>query len=1105
MGVPAVSVIIPLYNAEKYVAECLTGILSQTFQDFEVIIVDDCSTDKSVEVVESCREQFGERLKLAQTETNSGSGNLPRNIGLSMASGDYVFFMDADNFILPTALETLHAAAKENDADVVYTAACYDLRKPDDVRVLRDGKGKNALKTDVDAEPKLIKDAPEKNLQKLFAESDFRNAWAKFVRRDLLTKNEIFFPTITTDGDYIWSVNVYCHAKRFLRLPTPLYFYRSYSAGRAARKKRKPAEQISYWVSAFVAWLKALNALTNKIEILRENPSWSYQASLEHLKYCLNQMSDEVLNRFYSKETYEILLREFADEKASLDLIVPFFFSVLANREKLVNKTQKRVTKLEDETAQQKKQIKSMSAYICPAVSVIIPMYNAEKYVGDCLDSILAQTLQNFEVIVIDDCSTDSSRKIIESYIPKFDGRLVLSKTEKTSGSGGIPRNIGVTLSRGEYLYFIDADDAITKTALEEMYTLAKKFDADAVYCERYFMSSDTGKNFTKKIYPAVGKIQDPPFVDKPTLETTDLAIRIQKLIKNNYWVTTWLRLVRRKLLIENKITFSTAIYSEDTMWTYQVLFCAKRFLRIPNACYIRRMHDDSLTRRKYSAKEYMYNWMSAIVLSFKDFDDFMGKIDFFKKNPHRRYEVLDNFFQSKCMTSFRECKNFSAADVYKLFCQNFEEDLGDYTALVSTFYARIYAQSKYWNAKYDKLKNESQRKIDELEKEIRHLQRECDALKNDAAQINRPAVSVVIPLYNAEKYIGECLTSLLIQTFQDFEVIVVDDCSTDKSVKIVEDYAPKFDGLLTLARTEKNSGSGGSVPRNIGLKLSRGEYVYFMDADDFILGSALETFHTAAKEHDADIVYTSAYYLLNRPNGAHTLKDGTGKTLLEAGIDDAPTLTVNDPGKNLENLVFERGFNFPWTQFVRRELLIRNEIRFPEIVNGVDHLWVIQVYCYAQRFLRIPAPLYFYRRYDMNSISTKKRPPREQVSYWISTFVTWLKTLNEIANKIEILRNNPAYCFEAAKRHFEWCLNRTGEARKKLSNQDIYEILYNEFSRGNVSADLTVPFFFSFINTAEKVNKDNLQVIDELQTEVNRFKDLQESSADKIQSVNEE
>ena len=139
MNNPAISVIIPMYNAAEFIAECLDSILLQTFQDFEVIIVDDCSDDNCVEIAESYREKFGERLSIARTETNSGGGGyVPRNIGLSMASGEYVYFVDADDFILLTALETLYAAAKEHDADVVYTADYYWLKKPDKISVQRD-------------------------------------------------------------------------------------------------------------------------------------------------------------------------------------------------------------------------------------------------------------------------------------------------------------------------------------------------------------------------------------------------------------------------------------------------------------------------------------------------------------------------------------------------------------------------------------------------------------------------------------------------------------------------------------------------------------------------------------------------------------------------------------------------------------------------------------------------------------------------------------------------------------------------------------------------------------------------------------------------------
>ncbi|MBR1807751.1 MAG: glycosyltransferase family 2 protein [Selenomonadaceae bacterium] len=120
-----------------------------------------------------------------------------------------------------------------------------------------------------------------------------------------------------------------------------------------------------------------------------------------------------------------------------------------------------------------------------------MPLYNVEKYVGECLDSILAQTLQDFEVIVVDDCSTDSSVAVVESYMSKFDGRLKLTRMKKNSGGAGLPRNKGIEFSCGEYLAFVDPDDTITPTAFEELYTLAKNFDADVVHCEKWYQLPD--------------------------------------------------------------------------------------------------------------------------------------------------------------------------------------------------------------------------------------------------------------------------------------------------------------------------------------------------------------------------------------------------------------------------------------------------------------------------------------------------------------------------------------------------------------------------------------------------------------------------------------
>ena len=326
------------------------------------------------------------------------------------------------------------------------------------------------------------------------------------------------------------------------------------------------------------------------------------------------------------------------------------------------------------------------------------------------------------------------------------------------------------------------------------------------------------------------------------------------------------------------------------------------------------------------------------------------------------------------------------------------------------------------------------------------------------------PAISVIIPMYNAEKYIGDCLNSILNQTFTDFEVIVVDDCSTDNSCAVVKSYTEKFNGRLKLLSTEKNSGGGGYVPRNIGLKFSSGEYIFFVDADDFIIKNALEILNMAATQYQAEVVYTSAYYLCDGGENFKTMIDVEGSLK-----EDKISLTLDAPNKNLQRLLFEGNFPTPWTKFIRRDFLTQNKIAFPQVVTGGDFIWTIEVFCHAKRFLRLPVPLYFYRSYPAESVSHKKRPPQEQIYHWMAAFVAWLKAFNELSNKIEILKQRPAYCAQSLNMHFNNCLTACFEERMQLNTQDIYENLYREFAKENDSTALTLPFFLSVIDAQQK------------------------------------
>ena len=320
------------------------------------------------------------------------------------------------------------------------------------------------------------------------------------------------------------------------------------------------------------------------------------------------------------------------------------------------------------------------------------------------------------------------------------------------------------------------------------------------------------------------------------------------------------------------------------------------------------------------------------------------------------------------------------------------------------------------------------------------------------------PAVSVIIPMYNAEKYITACLESILAQTFQDFEVIVVDDCSTDNSFALAESFIPKFGGRMILAQLEKNTGCEGSAPRNVGLKNSRGEYIFFVDADDFLVETAIEILYTAATQYSADVVYTSHYYFYSAEGKIQEVVDK------ESFGNEKMILTADDSEKLCEQLFTENGiYHMPWTKFVKRKFLLENEIEFPMIIAGSDFIWTIQVVYYAKRFLRLPIALYFYVD-NADSATQKKYISDKKIVDTVKGFVMGAKTLQDLSNKIDVLKRNKKYLHFATYVFLGNCLARNFEARKNFSTVELYEILCDE-----LEIDSVISFLLSIIDLEQK------------------------------------
>lgn len=329
------------------------------------------------------------------------------------------------------------------------------------------------------------------------------------------------------------------------------------------------------------------------------------------------------------------------------------------------------------------------------------------------------------------------------------------------------------------------------------------------------------------------------------------------------------------------------------------------------------------------------------------------------------------------------------------------------------------------------------------------------------------PAVSVIIPLYNAEKYIGDCLDSILGQTLTNFEVIVVDDCSTDNSYAVVESYIPKFDGRLTLVKTKQNSGNAGYTARNKGFNFSRGEYVWFVDADDFITRTALEELYTAAKKVDADVVYTGMRYLYSSEKSAELMLDEMGWALREKGIEDKPTLTV-DRNKNIEHFFNIGAFWAPWTKFVKRDFLNRKEIFFYETISSGDHIWTMELFTSADRLLRILNAVYFWRTDSITSITREKISSDKQIVKFIKLAISFTQEITKLSKQNEFLKENPKYCYRMLMKQMDIFLSRNLWERLQVSSEYVYDILRREFENKS-DFNLLIPFFFSLVDDLQK------------------------------------
>ena len=219
-------------------------------------------------------------------------------------------------------------------------------------------------------------------------------------------------------------------------------------------------------------------------------------------------------------------------------------------------------------------------------VSIIVPVYQVEKYIRQCVDSILAQTFTDFELILVDDGSKDQSGQICDEYA-RMDTRVKV--IHKENGGAADTRNRGMDQAVGDYVMFVDSDDYIAPTMLECLYRNMLNENADIAACNYlYFFENDRQKDFAINVKSEV---------------LTGSEIFYYRKNERNYgfWTVVWNKLMKRETV--GKIRFRSGKYYEDEFWANEIYQMDIKIVTIPECLYYYRQHENSTMRQKKIAR----------------------------------------------------------------------------------------------------------------------------------------------------------------------------------------------------------------------------------------------------------------------------------------------------------------------------------------------------------------------------------------------------------------------------------------------------------------------------------------------------------------------
>ena len=468
-----ISVIVAVYNTEKYVEKCLNALLNQTYQNLEIIVVEDGSTDNSKEVLKKYADN--KKIKIIYNKKNSGL-SYSRNVGLENATGDYIGYIDSDDYVDLDYYEKLMHAIIDNKADI---AIC-------DMKVVDEETNTETVSRCCNSDEFTVYNVVDNGLA--------ASACNKLFKKELISKykfaegkiNEdiaVVIPTLVNAKKISYANTYYYYVQRggsiqnsgfsdkrfdiFYGVKTTLERIKDnkdYKSLKDAIVFNQLIVLLFYVIPKEKNWhrrkeiLKKYNELVNEYQIRQNHIFWTFlqNCGKKHRMYYKMLFKSNCEGNYFMSNTlislYDLLSKVLKPKKVISDII---------NMEDLVALA-KEQSKFPDEDIK---------------ISVIVPNYNYAKFMYQRIYSILRQNYKLYELIILDDCSKDNSKEVIDDICNNLKDYINIKSVYNTTNSGSAFKQWkkGMKLATGDYVWIAEADDYCEAKLLRTLVKPIKK------------------------------------------------------------------------------------------------------------------------------------------------------------------------------------------------------------------------------------------------------------------------------------------------------------------------------------------------------------------------------------------------------------------------------------------------------------------------------------------------------------------------------------------------------------------------------------------------------------------------------------------------------